>query len=62
MKGTILHGDALALLKTLKSESVHTCITSPPYFALRDYEIAGQIGMENTPEEYIGKRIEGLVA
>jgi len=57
VNGTILHGDCLALLKTLKAESVNCCITSPPYFQLRDYEVAGQIGMEDTPEEYIGKLI-----
>jgi len=57
VNGTILHGDCLALLKTLKAESVNCCITSPPYFQLRDYEVAGQIGMEQTPEEYIGKLV-----
>ena len=49
----MLLGDALEQLGTLESESVHTCVTSPPYYNLRDYEVSGQIGMENTPEEYI---------
>ena len=52
---TILCGDALEQLRTLEAESVHTCVTSPPYYNLRDYGAAGQIGMEETPEEYITK-------
>lgn len=54
---TILCGDALEQLRTLEPESVHTCVTSPPYYNLRDYGAAGQIGMESTPEEYIGKLV-----
>ncbi len=50
---TILCGDALEQLRNLEAESIHTCVTSPPYYNLRDYGAAGQIGMENTPEEYI---------
>ena len=55
---TILCGDALEQLRTLEPESVNTCITSPPYYNLRDYGAAGQIGMEETPEEYIGKLVD----
>ena len=55
---TILCGDALERLRTLEAESVHTCVTSPPYYNLRDYGAAGQIGMEETPEEYIGKLVD----
>lgn len=54
----ILCGDALEQLRTLEAESVHTCVTSPPYYNLRDYGAAGQIGMEATPEEYIGKLVD----
>ena len=54
----ILCGDALEQLRTLEAESVHTCVTSPPYYNLRDYGAAGQIGMEETPEEYIGKLVD----
>ena len=54
----ILCGDALERLRTLEAESVHTCVTSPPYYNLRDYGAAGQIGMEETPEEYIGKLVD----
>lgn len=50
-------GDALEQLRTLESGSVYTCVTSPPYFGLRDYGSAGQIGAENTPEEYIEKLV-----
>lgn len=55
---TILCGDAMEQLRTLEAESVHTCVTSPPYYNLRDYGAAGQIGMEETPEEYIGKLVD----
>lgn len=54
---TILCGDAMEQLRTLEAESVHTCVTSPPYYNLRDYGAAGQIGMEGTPEEYIDKLV-----
>jgi DNA modification methylase len=55
---TILHGDALEKLRELPDESVHTCITSPPYYGLRDYGTDGQIGIEKTPEEYITRLVE----
>ncbi len=54
----ILCGDAVEQLRTLEPESVHTCVTSPPYYNLRDYGAAGQIGMEGTPEEYINKLVD----
>lgn len=44
MKNQIICGDALEALKTLPSESVNCCVTSPPYFGLRDYGVDGQIG------------------
>lgn len=46
-------GDALTLLQQMPDESVQCCITSPPYWGLRDYGMEGQLGMERTPEEYI---------
>lgn len=52
---TILQGDALEKLKQLPSESVDCIITSPPYWALRDYGVEGQLGLEPTFEEYITK-------
>lgn len=53
MREALLCGDAAKQLRTLEPESVNVCVTSPPYYNLRDYEITGQIGMEDTPEEYI---------
>jgi len=55
---TILEGDALTRLKELPSESVDCCITSPPYFGLRDYGVEGQIGLEESPEAYVSKLVE----
>lgn len=51
----VLCGDALDQLKTLPSESVDCCVTSPPYWALRDYGVDGQLGLEPTFTEYIKK-------
>lgn len=45
------------MLKTLEDKSVQTCITSPPYCGLRDYGVDGQVGMEETPEEYIERLV-----
>lgn len=50
-------GDCLDVLRTLDAESVQCCVTSPPYFGLRDYGHAGQIGLEPTPDEYVGKLV-----
>lgn len=52
-RGQILTGRATELLVQLPDESIHTCITSPPYWALRDYGCQGQIGLEATPDAYI---------
>lgn len=49
----ILHGDSAEVLKTIPAESVHCCVTSPPYYGLRDYGADGQIGREESPERYI---------
>lgn len=57
MKGQILQGDCLDVLKTLPDESVDCCITSPPYYGLRDYGVDGQIGLEETPEEYVNRLV-----
>ncbi len=51
----IYQGDALTILKMLPTESVDMVMTSPPYWALRDYGVDGQLGLENTFEEYILK-------
>ena len=51
-------GDALAVLREMPECSVQTCVTSPPYWGLRDYGVAGQLGLERTPEEYTAKMVE----
>jgi DNA modification methylase len=52
------NGDALEVLKTLPDSSVHCCVTSPPYWGLRDYGHDGQIGLEATPEAYVARMVE----
>jgi DNA modification methylase len=54
---TVHCGDSLEVLKTLPDESIHCCVTSPPYYALRDYGVSGQIGLEETPETYIARLV-----
>ncbi len=49
----ILTGDSLTILATLAAESVQCCVTSPPYWGLRDYEHPAQIGAEPSPELYV---------
>lgn len=49
----IIQGDCRAVLRTLPDESVQCIVTSPPYFGLRDYGAAEQIGLEQTPEQYV---------
>ena len=53
----ILQGDALEKLRELRTESVDCCVTSPPYFQLRDYGVDGQIGLESTVDEYINRLV-----
>ena len=55
---TCLVGDCLAVLRTLPDGFVQTCVTSPPYFGLRDYGHAGQIGLEATPQAFVDKLVE----
>ena len=50
---TTLHGDCRDLLPTLPDRSVQCCVTSPPYYGLRDYGVTGQLGLEATPDAYI---------
>lgn len=54
----LLCGDALATLRRLPPESVQACVTSPPYWGLRDYGIPGQLGLEESPDEYVQKLVE----
>ena len=54
----ISHGDALTVLQDMPDQSVQCCVTSPPYWGLRDYGVDGQLGLEKTPEEYVLKMVE----
>lgn len=58
MRAIILQGDALSVLKTMADESADMCVTSPPYFGLRDYGVDGQIGLERSPQDYIDKLVD----
>lgn len=55
---TILPGDCIASMRGLPDQSVHTCVTSPPYFGLRDYGMHGQIGLEPTPAAFVAAMVE----
>lgn len=54
----VYNEDCLQGLKRLPDNSVDCCVTSPPYYALRDYGCDGQIGLEETPQKYIEKLTE----
>lgn len=51
------HGDALEVLRQFEDGQVRCCVTSPPYFNLRDYGVEGQLGGEHRPEEYIERLV-----
>lgn len=55
---TIICGDNVSILRTFPEACIDMCVTSPPYFGLRDYGHEGQIGLEETPELYVAKLIE----
>ena len=55
---TLHHGNAVDVLDEMPAESVQTCITSPPYWQLRDYGVDGQLGLEETPDEYVEAIVE----
>ena len=57
MTHRIIQGDSLSVLVTLPSESINCCVTSPPYFGLRDYGCDGQIGLESTPEAFVARLV-----
>lgn len=57
-KWEIRQGDVLERLAGLEEESVHCCVTSPPYWRLRDYGVTRQIGMEDTIDEYVTKMVD----
>ena len=55
---TVHVGDVRECLRELPAESIHTVVTSPPYWGLRDYGTPGQIGLEPTPEEYVAALVD----
>jgi DNA modification methylase len=54
----ILQGDCLEVLRGLPENLIDCCVTSPPYWGLRDYGVCGQLGLEKTPEEYVTNMVE----
>ncbi len=58
MSFRILVGDVCKRLAELPDESFQCVVTSPPYFGLRDYGVAGQIGLEKTPQEFVAKLVD----
>jgi hypothetical protein len=58
MSHLLLRADARRL--PLADRSVHCCVTSPPYYALRDYKVKGQIGLEKTPSEFVAELVKSF--
>jgi DNA modification methylase len=57
-RSLLLCGDVLERMEDIASESVQCCVTSPPYFGLRNYGADGQIGLEPSPEAYVAKMVQ----
>ncbi len=57
-KSHIIPGDALQELRQIPDGCINCCITSPPYYGLRDYGVEGQLGLESSPQEYIDKLVK----
>jgi DNA modification methylase len=58
MSFTLLPGDVREQLATLPENHFHTCVTSPPYWGLRDYGVDGQLGLEKSPGEFIANMVD----
>ena len=58
MRPEVIQGDVREVLKTLDDESIQCVVTSPPYWGLRDYGVDDQLGLEETPEQYIDNMVE----
>jgi DNA modification methylase len=58
MRWNVIEGDCREVMRRLPEQSVQTCITSPPYFGLRDYGHDGQIGLEPTPDDFVAAMVE----
>ena len=56
-RAEIIVGDALEQLRQMPAESVNCCVTSPPYWGLRDYGVAGQIGLDASLSEFLAKMV-----
>lgn len=56
-KARIIVGDALNALRNIPDNYIECCVTSPPYYGLRDYGVKGQLGLEESPQEYIDKMV-----
>lgn len=54
----VYQGDNVEVMKTFPDESIQCCVTSPPYWWLRDYGCDAQLGLEKTPEEYVKNMVE----
>lgn len=54
----ILTGDSRTVLDSIEAESIQSCITSPPYWGLRDYDHDAQIGTEESPDQYVENLVE----
>jgi DNA modification methylase len=54
----IINADVMEGLRQLPDESVHCCVTSPPYWGLRDYGVEGQIGLEATPSDFVSRLVD----
>ncbi|MCS6955593.1 MAG: DNA methyltransferase, partial [Candidatus Calescibacterium sp.] len=53
----IICGDTFELIKAIPDDSIDCCVTSPPYWSLRDYNVQGQFGLEENHQEYIDKLV-----
>lgn len=58
IRNIIYHGNCLKVLKTLPDNSIDCCVTSPPYYGLRNYGVEGQIGLEETPEAFVAELVK----
>jgi DNA modification methylase len=54
----LITGDCIESMKKMPDQCVNTCVTSPPYFGLRDYGMEGQIGLEDTPDAFVTRLVE----
>ncbi len=55
--GKLYQGDCIDIMKQLPEKSIQCCVTSPPYWGLRDYGVQGQLGLEETPELFVEKMV-----